>query len=121
VISILTGIMVVIRNPGSQAAQNRNLQRQSDIKEIAQSVHQLKLHNSNIFPKTNDGQEIANCDEGTTVVSELSGSLVPDYLTEVPIDPQDKSEYTICRTGEEEKIIVSAPSAELSQKIEITR
>ena len=121
VIGILTGIIVVIRNPGTQAAQNRDLQRQSDIKEVAQSVHQLKLHNKNVLPKTNDDQKIINCDEGTTAVSELSNALVPDYLTDIPTDPQDKSEYTICQAEEEDRITVSAPKAELAQEITITR
>jgi len=121
VIGVLTAITIISRNPVSEAVQNRNVQRQSDVKEIAQSIHQIQLHDKDQLPRTNDGSEIAKCSEDSiTDVSALSDVLVKDYLTEIPYDPQDKEEYTICQT-DDGKITVKASKAELGSTIEITR
>ncbi|GAG67105.1 unnamed protein product [marine sediment metagenome] len=121
VIGILTAIVIISRNPISEAVQNRNVQRQSDIKEIAQSIHQIQLHDKDQLPRTNDGSEIAKCSEDAlTDTSALSDVLVTDYLTEIPYDPQDESEYICCQTNDG-KITVKAPKAELGSTIEITR
>jgi len=119
VIAILTGIIVASQNPLGQLARNRNIQRRNDITEIAQVVHQFKIHHKNQFPKTNSNEEIKKCDE-TTSASDLSDSLTPDYLTVIPSDPNDQSDYLICQT-EQGQIKVTAPKAELNQKISITR
>jgi len=121
VIGILTAIVIISHNPVSEAVQNRNIQRQSDVKEIAQSIHQIQLHDKDQLPRTNDGSEIAKCSEdATTDVSALSDVLVKDYLTEIPYDPQDDTEYTICQIGDG-RITVKASKAELGSTIEITR
>ncbi len=120
VIGILTALVIVSRNPASQESQTRNIQRQSDIEEIAQTIHQFKLHNQNRLPKTNDRKKIAECQEDTTDTSDLSDALVSDYLTEIPIDPQGQSQYLVCQT-DDDKITVKAPKAELGKEVTITR
>ena len=120
VIGILTGIIVVSRSPAVEAAQNRNQQRARSISEIAQSVHQIKLHNQNHLPKTNKGDEMEKCGEGTTSVGDFSEVLVPDYLTEIPTDPKDNTDYQICR-NEDNKITVSVGVSELGEDLTMTR
>jgi type II secretory pathway pseudopilin PulG len=130
VIGILVGLFITARNPMTQASINRNLEREFDITQIAQSVHQYKIHNKDKYPKTNDGKAIASCDKKEedsekdikelTKASSLTEALVADYLTKIPKDPQTENEYLLCIT-EEEKIKVVAPDSELGKEIELIR
>ncbi len=141
VIGSLTGIVFISTNPSKELKKRRNLQREIDIKEVAQSIHQIKYHSKDgSYPKTNDGSKIPNCEDESIPVSKLSNTLVPNYLTDIPTDPKDESDYQICLVKEsqedekesdgsqenedkeiDKKIKVSAPEAELSKEINIIR
>lgn len=122
VIGSLTGIVFLSTNPTKELAKRRNLQRNVDIKEIAQSIHQIRLHSEgNSYPKTNDKKDIPKCEEDVIPASNLSNTLVPDYLTDIPTDPKDESSYEVCLTEKDKKIKVSAPKAELNEDINIVR
>jgi type II secretory pathway pseudopilin PulG len=128
VMGVLVALFIVARNPSTQAAINRNQQREFDIIQIAQAVHQYKIHHKNNYPKTNEGEKIVDCSESDlTVGSSLTEALVPDYLTEVSKDPKTDSQYQLCIVKEEdgdeevEKIKVIAPDSELDKQIEIIR
>lgn len=119
VIFVLTGIIVVNRNPVTSTAQQRNRQREVDITEIAQVIHQYKIHNNNQYPKTEKEESIPDCAKGMIKASELSSRLVGSYLNQIPIDPKTDQQYLVCQ--ENDKIKVTSPGAELGQTIEIIR
>lgn len=123
VIGILVGLFMVYRNPSTQAAINRNLEREFDITQIAQSLHQYKVHHKDQYPKTNQDEKIVDCkdeEEEPVEANEFSQALVSDYLTKIPKDPQTESQYLVCLT-EEGKIKVMAEDAELGKEIELIR
>jgi len=126
VMGVLVGLFIVSRNPSTQVAINNNTQREFDIAQIAQSVHQYKINNKDNYPKTNEGESIASCpDEGEetelTPASSLTEALVSDYLTKIPTDPQTGSQYMLCLLKDISKLKIVASDAQLNKTIDLIR
>lgn len=126
-IAILAGIVIVAINPGKQLANTRNAQRKVDVKTILSAVYQYEIDNGS-FPSAipnNTPSEI--CKSGATCGSGFISlaSLVPVYISALPIDPLPTSTdvngtgYTIYENSNS-RIVVAAPDAELGQTILIT-
>jgi type II secretory pathway pseudopilin PulG len=105
VVGILTAIIIISRNPNSETLDKKAWQRQADLDQIAQVVHQYKIHNNDKYPKTNEGDKIPDCQDNTTPVSSLSNKLVTDYLNEIPRDPVTDNEYNLCLVDSKVKVI----------------
>ena len=132
-IGILAGIALVSINPNRQLAQARNLKRKTDITNIYNALEIYTVKNrGNIYPGVSDlYKEI--CDTGmatnTNDLPELCvgrldlSALVPDYLKEIPKDPQSDSGggtgYYLAK-GFNNQMSIKAEKAELSTNIAIS-
>ena len=128
-IGILAGIVIIATNPGKQLGGTRNAQRRVDVNTILNAVYQYSLDNNGSLPATITNTDTAIClDVGTcTGLIELSADLVPDYVVSIPIDPNVTATagatvgYTISTSTVTGRVIVTAPGAENSATITITR
>lgn len=131
IIAILAGVVIVALNPARQFAQARNTQRWANVNAILNSVGQNMADNAGIF----------TCAAGaiptsSTVMSSstynIGPCVVPTYLSVLPFDPSAagtyyvsetdyNTGYSIQRDATSGRITVSAPSAELSQSISVSR
>jgi prepilin-type N-terminal cleavage/methylation domain-containing protein len=137
-IGILAAIVLIAINPNRQLAQARNAQRQSDVLTISNAVYQYLIDN-NALPAGIDTtlRNVASTDGTTTctIVGEVAEATdVSDFVTTVttpvsyvaaiPRDPQVASagcsDYLI-QTVAGNRVTVSAPGAELSEDISVTR
>lgn len=142
IIGILAAIVIVAINPGRQFAQARNAQRWNDVNALLNAVHQYAVDNNGLVPTAIDatnqviGTAGAGCDTtcGTTrpvpVTTEaaclnLSGELVPDYVTAIPYDPSEGSDantdYYVTKNGTTGRVTVEACDSELTTTISVSR
>ena len=127
-IGILAAIVLVAINPNRQIAQARNAQRRSDVNTIYKALEQYLIDNQSYeVGGTGINNDVKNvCKTGTEQVGGATSCtgkadlrvLVPTYLAAIPIDPAG-GEYTVRINSENNRISVSSPDAELSQKIVI--
>lgn len=130
IIAVLAAIVLVAVNPARQFAQARNSQRVSNVNAIINAVGQNLADNRGVFTcasgelpeqatliASTDGYDIRNC-------------LVPNYLSEIPVDPTAgtftsatsySTGYSILQDATTKRISISAPNAELNQTISIIR
>ena len=128
-IGILAGIVIIAINPGKQLGDTRNAQRRADVNTILNAVYQYSLDNNGSLPTAITTTNTAIClDTGTcTGLVELSGELVPTYIVSMPVDPSltatagATTGYTISKSATTGRVTVTAPSAENSATISITR
>lgn len=132
-ITMLAAIVIIAVNPGRQFAQGRNTQRWTAVNSILNSVHQNMVDNNGIFDfsgcsATSILSIATNIDSGTGV--DLCGCLVPDYVASMPYDPSTgsftdcnayDSGYEISQDATSKRVTVSAPDAELTTTIGVTR
>jgi prepilin-type N-terminal cleavage/methylation domain-containing protein len=131
IIAILAGIVIIAINPGKQLGDTRNAQRQADVTTILNGVYQYSLDNNGVIPSgiTTTATEI--CATGAascTGLVDLSAITTSEkYLTALPKDPQctttcatNGNGYKILKTANN-RITVSAPSAEQGRVISVTR
>ncbi|MDD4988821.1 MAG: prepilin-type N-terminal cleavage/methylation domain-containing protein [Candidatus Pacebacteria bacterium] len=142
IIAILAGIVLIAINPSRQFAQARNLQRQSNVNEILNAVGQRIADNKGVFRLAGDtvcSQNISTSTPMTIASStsaedafDINACLVPTYLPSLPIDPDSnrayfntasdyESGYVIQKDATTTRITISAPYAELGEKITVTR
>ncbi len=125
---ILSTVIIVILNPTQQYSRARNIQRTSHVNAIAEAVRQRIIDNHGTFQ--------TNCSVGalpTTSTQMGSGTgkyniepcLVPVYLSVMPLDPSvgtsSATGYNIFLNASSGIITVSAPYAEVSTTISVTR
>ena len=132
-IAVLAGVLVVALNPARQFSQARNAQRWNHVDTIIGAV----------VTNTTDNRGLFTCAAGAiptsaTNMSSASGDynigpcLVTTYAAQMPFDPSASgahwtsvsdydTEYSIARDATTGRITVSAPGAELSESISLTR
>lgn len=128
-IGILAGIVIIAINPGKQLGDTRNAQRRVDVNTILNAVYQYSLDNNGSLPTAITTTATGIClDTGTcTSLVELSGDLTPTYIVSMPVDPSVTATagattgYTISKNATTGRVTVSAPNAENSATISITR
>lgn len=135
IIAILAGIVIIAINPGKNLGDSRNSQRSADVNTILNGVYQYALDNNGTLPTgiTTTATEI--CNTGTIAATCTSGSLVDlsvvtangKYLVSVPKDPQcptacaaNGAGYMISKDANN-RVTVSAPDAEQSKTISVTK
>lgn len=134
IIAILAGIVIIAINPGKQLGDSRNAQRSADVTSILNAVYQYSLDNNGTVPSGIGASAVEICSSsgaactnpGTTVdLSVLTTN--GKYLVSIPKDPQCA---TVCAANgvgyqilkdTNGRITVSAPSAEQSKTISVTR
>lgn len=126
IIAILASIVIVAINPTKQLGDARNAQRRSDVNTILNAVYQYAIDNNGSIPGsiTSTGGEI--CQTGAASCAGLIDldALTGSYLVRIPTDPQGASTngagYEIERDSNG-RITVTAPDAENSETISVTR
>jgi prepilin-type N-terminal cleavage/methylation domain-containing protein len=126
-IAILAGIVIIAINPNKQLGDTRNAQRKVDVNTILNAVYQYSIDNKGVVPSTITTTSTEICKTGGTCTGLIDLSVLTaseKYLTAMPIDPSCASAngncYNILKTANG-RITVSAPSAEQSQTISVTR
>jgi len=128
-IAILAAIVIIAINPARQFAQARNTQRSSNINAILNAVHQNMIDHSGNWTCAAGAIPTTTATNMGSADYDICDCLVTTYIAAMPYDPVSGS-YTDCTTydtgysiiqGTNGRITISAPSAELSATISITR
>jgi prepilin-type N-terminal cleavage/methylation domain-containing protein len=126
-IAILAGIVILAINPGKQLGDTRNAQRRADVNTILNATYQYVIDGNGVLPTTITTTDTEICKTEATCSSRIDLSVLTDdeeYLTAMPTDPTGSSTngtgYYISKTANN-RITVSAPSAENDAVIEVTR
>lgn len=133
IIAILAAVVIVALNPGRQFAQARNTQRWSNVNTILNGIGQRIADNRGIFET---GCAAGVIPTSTTRIAtstyDIGPCLVPTYISIMPFDPSDTNAfysstsnyntgYEVIRDATTGRITVSAPSAELTESIAVSR
>ena len=137
IIAILAAIVIIAINPARQLAQARNTQRWSNVNTILNAIHQYAVDNKGTLPGSIPTGTAAEVCASSVVSTSCTGGMVDmtmltnleTYLTAVPSDPGCPTGCSASPLGVGYKVIksangritVSAPNAELSTVISVTR
>lgn len=126
-IAILAGIVIIAINPSKQLGDTRNAQRRADVNTILNAVYQYAIDNNGSLPSTITTTVTAVCQAPScTGLIDLSVLTTSEkYLTAIPHDPlitatTGTAGYTIVKSANG-RVTVTAPSAEQSATISVTR
>lgn len=132
ILAVLLAITLIAINPANQFAKANNTKRRSDVNAILNAVNQYMADNKGVLPTgiTTTARTISN----TAGEADLCTVLVPKYIAALPVDPQTNNgqevsncgaayntNYHIIQSTADSRISVSAPGAELSESIAVTR
>ncbi|HVW66506.1 MAG TPA: prepilin-type N-terminal cleavage/methylation domain-containing protein [Candidatus Peribacteraceae bacterium] len=133
IIAILASIVIVAINPTKQLGDARDAQRRSDVNTILNAVYQYAIdHNGNLPSGIPTGTAKIICQSdltGTGCTTGITGVdlsvLTGSYLVKVPKDPlitatATGTNYFIVQDANG-RITVSAPNAEQTTTISVTR
>lgn len=127
IIAILAGIVIVAINPNKQLATSRNTQRKADVNTILNAVYQYSIDNSGTIPASITTSPVEICKTGGTCTGLADLSVLTTnetYLVSLPYDPTGSSTngggYEISKSANG-RITVTAPDAENSESITVTR
>lgn len=132
ILGILAAAVIIAINPARQFAQANNAQRESNINTVLNAVYQYAIDNAGLIPSTITTTPTEICATGAgscTGLVDLSALTTNAiYLVSIPQDPQCSTVcaangvgYEIFRNATTSRVTVSAPDAELSEVIEVTR
>lgn len=140
ILAILLSITLIAINPARQFAQANNTKRSSDVNALLNAVGEYAADNKGTLPA-----KIPNCNPATDTCSgssyeiskatvDICADLVTKYMAALPVDPLTNngtpitdcaSSYTtgyeMYKDGVDNRVVVTAPRAELSQSISVTR
>lgn len=130
ILAVLLAITLIAINPARQFSQANNTKRSSDVNAILNAVGQYAADNKGALPAgiTTTAQTISNT--GANICTDI----VTQYMAALPVDPLTNNgtpvtdcavayttNYTIVRSATDNRITVTAPAAELTQTISVTR
>jgi prepilin-type N-terminal cleavage/methylation domain-containing protein len=134
-ISILAGIVILAINPNKQLGDTRNAQRSADTNTILNAIYQYALDNNGTLPTgigvTAQVLGTGSACDGTcgakpstpAACLDISGDLVPTYVTAIPNDPQGtaaNTDYYVV-TDANNRVEVGACDPESGKTIRVTR
>lgn len=137
-LTILLAITLVAINPAQQFASARNAQRRSDVNAILNAVHQYAANHNGSLPSgiTTSEKTVGSDTAGDQL--NLCGSLVPDYIADMPVDPSTgtktpagsnctdsgaeyDTKYTIKSSGTSNRLVVTATADDGVETFSVTR
>lgn len=133
IIAILAAVVIVALNPARQFAQARNTQRQSNTTTILNAIGQNMSDNRGIFTCAAGALPATSTKMASGSGNyDVAGCISPAYVASLPFDPSatgahytSNSDYDtgyfVSMSSSTSRVTVSAPSAELSQVISVTR
>ena len=124
IIAILAGVVIVALNPGRQFAQARNTQRWSNVNTILNAISQNMADNKGNFTCTAGALPTTSTEMGTAGYN-IEGCISPTYVSIMPTDPTAgtaaNTRYYVVYSTSTRRVTISAPDAELSEAITVTR
>lgn len=143
ILAVLLAITLIAINPARQFSQANNTKRRSDVNEILNAVNQYMADNKGTVPAgiTTTVATIAKDNGVAPAEADICALLVAQYIAALPTDPKtgvgeaDKAgaavtncaqatyntKYTIIQSATNNRITVTAPDAEISESISVTR
>lgn len=131
ILAVLFGIALVAINPARQGSLARNTKRKNDVLAILNAVGQFSADNKGTLPI---GLQTSALYIQKTNGVDLCSSLVTTYLAGLPVDPQINggaavsdcnssytTNYMIGMSPSDNRLIVTAPNAEVSVTIAVER
>lgn len=131
ILAVLLLITLVAINPARQFAAANNTQRSSDVNAMLNAIHQYAADNRGQLPTgiTTTNQEISSTG------ANICNALVTEYLAALPVDPLTGNGpiveancggtyvtgYYVVASATNNRVTISAPSAELGASISATR
>lgn len=130
ILAVLLAITLIAINPAAQFAKANNTKRRSDVNAVLNAVNQYMADNKGVLPTGiyTTVRTISNTG------ADLCTVLVPKYIAALPVDPQTangtpitdcsaayNTSYEIVQSTSDSRITVTAPGAELSESISVTR
>ncbi len=130
IIAILAAVVLIAINPSRQFSQANNSQRTSNVNAILNAIGQYMADNHGALPGTITTTATDISKSGI----DLCATLIPTYMSALPTDPKSSlngGSVTDCTTSYDTtykvskdangRVTVTAPNAELSQTISVTR
>ena len=130
IIAVLAAIVLIAINPARQFAQARNAQRSSNLNAILNAYGQQLADNKGVSC-------VSGVPTAPTAAADIKngvadfGCLTPTYISQLPYDPiasgagwTSSSNYDtkyFAQYDSAGRLTITAPSAELSQTISVTR
>ena len=130
ILAVLLAITLIAINPARQFSQANNTQRSSDVNAILNAVGQYGVDNNGDLTALGIPTTAAGAANIGNANVNICAALVPTYIAAMPVDPQTgawtdcttyDTQYNIVRSATNSRITVSAPDAELTQIISVTR
>ena len=130
ILAVLLAITLIAINPAAQFAKANNTKRRSDVNAILNAANQYQADNKGLLPTgiATTIRTVANTG------ADLCTILVPKYIAALPVDPQTNNgtpitdcsaayttNYQIIQSTSDSRITVTAPGAELTETISVTR
>ncbi len=134
ILAVLLAITLVAINPARQFSQSNNTKRSSDVNAILNAINQFQADNRGTLP--GGGSITTTAQNISDTGADLCADLVTEYIAALPVDPLTNNgtpiaeagcaaaydtDYQVVRSASDNRITVSAPNAELSATIEVTR
>ena len=136
ILAILLAITLIAINPARQFAQANNTKRSSDVNAILNAINQYMADNKGALTGLGVTLNATAQTIQSTTFNTFCTTLVPQYIAALPVDPLTdngtavtsvactsstwNSNYTI-EAGANNRLTVSAPSAELGATINVSR
>lgn len=135
ILAVLLAITLIAINPARQFSQANNTKRSSDVNAILNAVGQYAADNKGTLP-TGIGATSLTIQKSAVPANDadICASLVTKYMAALPVDPLTNNgtpitdctanyntNYTIVKSAADSRITVTAPAAELTQTISVTR
>jgi type IV pilus assembly protein PilA len=139
ILAILLAITLIAINPNKHFQDTRNARRQSDVVAILDGIYEYEAGHAGSLPPTLTSVSTSSITP-STIASSGTGhvdpcvDLVPDYLADLPIDPSTgtragatscvgayASGYTMYKSATSGRFTVTAPAAENSVTVSVTR
>jgi prepilin-type N-terminal cleavage/methylation domain-containing protein len=130
ILAVLLAITLIAINPANQFAKANNTKRRSDVNAILNAVNQYMADNKGILP-TGIATTVRTV---SNTGADLCTVLVPKYIAALPVDPQTangtpvtdcsaayNTNYQVVQSTSDSRITVTAPGAELTETIAVTR
>ncbi len=129
IIAILAAIVIIAINPARQISQANNAQRSANVTTILNAIGQYAIDNRGVYPAGITATSTPICSTGVTSTSCIDLAVLTTnqiYLPTLPSDPLSPNTtstwYFVSKsTSTNPRVTVTAPMAELSATISVTR
>ena len=130
ILAVLLAITLIAINPARQFSQANNTKRRSDVNSILNAIHQYAADNKGTLPTGITTATLFIASTG----ADICAAIVPQYIAALPSDPTTtagtnttncataySTGYDVSRSATNSRVTVSAPGAELTETITVTR